>query len=151
MFSFSCLRQHTISGTNLGAQQLIDRLLADPDSTSGVPIEFLKDIADRFKDDGLEAITQPLVAGLAARARTATILTDWRTPLRALLTLVDVPAMAASIPQVATWNPANATARQVEIVSALGPFLKTSGFCADDVNTTVFNANRNPSGEHNGI
>ncbi|KAF9327784.1 hypothetical protein BGZ91_001308 [Linnemannia elongata] len=120
------------NGTNLGAQQLIDRLLADPDSTSGVPIEFLKDIADRFKDDGLEAITQPLVAGLAARARTATILTDWRTPLRALLTLVDVPAMAASIPQVATWNPANATARQVEIVSALGPFLKTSGFCADD-------------------
>ncbi|KAF9128678.1 hypothetical protein BGW39_004850 [Mortierella sp. 14UC] len=120
------------TGANLGAQQLIDRLLADPDTANGVPTEFLKDIAERFKDDGLDAIVQPLVAGLAARARTATILTDWRTPLRALLTLTDVPAMAAAIPQVATWNPTNATARQLEIVSALGPFLKTSGFCADD-------------------
>ncbi|KAG0210185.1 hypothetical protein BGX33_005091 [Mortierella sp. NVP41] len=120
------------NGTNLGAQQLIRRLLADPDTSSGVPIDFLKDIADRFKDDGLDAIIQPVVAGLAARARTATILTDWRTPLRALLTLIDVPAIAASITQVATWNPANATARQLEVVSALGPFLKTSGFCADD-------------------
>ncbi|KAG0374728.1 hypothetical protein BGX24_010026 [Mortierella sp. AD032] len=120
------------TGTNLGAQQLIDRLLAESDAANGVPTEFLKDIADRFKDDGLDAIVQPLVAGLAARSRTATILTDWRTPLRALLTLTDIPAMAAAIPQVATWNPANATARQMEIVSALGPFLKTSGFCADD-------------------
>ncbi|KAF9900188.1 hypothetical protein EC991_007790 [Linnemannia zychae] len=120
------------TGVNLGPQQLIDRLLADSDAANGVPTEFLKDIADRFKDDGLDAIVQPLVAGLAARARTATILTDWRTPLRALLTLTDIPAMAAAITQVATWNPTNATARQLEIVSALGPFLKTSGFCADD-------------------
>ncbi|KAF9927043.1 hypothetical protein FBU30_003541 [Linnemannia zychae] len=121
------------NGVVLGAQQLIDRLLAEPDSANSVPNEFLKDIAERFNDDGLEAIVQPLVAGLSARARTATILTDWRTPLRALLTLIDVPTMAAAIPQVATWNPSNATARQVEIVSALGPFLRTSGFCTDDL------------------
>ena len=121
------------SAASLGAPQLVERLFADQDTAAGVPTEFLKDVALRFKDDGLENIIQPLVSGIAARARAAGILTDWRNPIKALLLLVEVPAIAAVIPHVATWNPPNATARQLEIVSALGPFFKTSGFCADDV------------------
>lgn len=121
------------SAASLGAPQLVERLFADQDTAAGVPTEFLKDIALRFKDDGLDNIIQPLVSGIAARARAAGILTDWRNPIKALLLLIDVPAIAAVIPHVATWNPPNATARQLEIVSALGPFFKTSGFCADDV------------------
>ncbi|KAF9977220.1 hypothetical protein BGZ75_010366, partial [Mortierella antarctica] len=117
---------------SLGAPQLVERLFADQDTPAGVPTEFLKDVALRFKDDGLENIIQPLVSGIAARARSAGILTDWRNPIKALLLLIEVPAIAAVIPHVATWNPPNATARQLEIVSALGPFFKTSGFCADD-------------------
>ncbi|KAI7817553.1 ubiquitin elongating factor core-domain-containing protein [Gamsiella multidivaricata] len=120
------------STMQLGASQLVERLFADQDTPSSVPTEFLKDLSVRFKDDGLENIIQPLVTGIAARARAATILTDWRTPFRALLMLIEVPAIAAVIPHIATWNPANATARQIEIVSALGPFFKTSGFCSDD-------------------
>ncbi|KAF9951757.1 hypothetical protein BGZ72_006781 [Mortierella alpina] len=120
------------SAASLGAPQLVERLFADQDTAAGVPTEFLKDVALRFKDDGLENIIQPLVSGIAARARAAGILTDWRNPIKALLLLVEVPAIAAVIPHVATWNPPNATARQLEIVSALGPFFKTSGFCADD-------------------
>lgn len=117
----------------MGVSQLVERLFADPDSPSGVPTEFLKDLSVRFKDDGLENIIQPLVSGVASRARNATILTDWRTPMRALLALIEIPGIASVIPQVATWNPPNATARQIEIVSTLGPFFKTSGFCIDDV------------------
>ncbi|KAF9194266.1 hypothetical protein BGZ51_000426 [Haplosporangium sp. Z 767] len=120
------------SATPLGAQQLVERLFADQDTASGIPTEFLNDLATRFKDDGLENIIQPLISGISARARTATILTDWRAPIRALMMLVDIPTIAAVIPQVATWNPPNATARQLEIVTALGPFFKTSGFCQDD-------------------
>ncbi|KAI8604217.1 ubiquitin elongating factor core-domain-containing protein [Dissophora ornata] len=120
------------SNTTLGASQLVERLMADQDTPSGIPIEFLKDIAERFKDDGLENIVQPLVSGIASRARSATILTDWRTPFRAILSLIEVPAIAAVIPSVATWNPSNATARQIEAFSALGPFFNTSGFCSDD-------------------
>lgn len=123
----------TYSSYTLGASQLVERLLADPDSPSGVPNEFLRDLSIRFKDDGLENIIQPLVSGVAAKARNASILTDWRSPMRALLALIEIPEIAAAIPQVATWNPPNATARQIEIVSTLGPFFKTSGFCIDDV------------------
>ncbi|KAI1314793.1 hypothetical protein EDD11_001721 [Mortierella claussenii] len=118
--------------TPLGVVQLVERLFADQDTPSGIPTEFLRDVATRFQGDGLEELVQQLVVGIAARARTATILTDWRTPFRALLTLIEIPAIAAAIPQVATWNPPNATARQIEIVSTLGPFFKTSGFCSDD-------------------
>ncbi|KAG0329633.1 hypothetical protein BGZ99_001240 [Dissophora globulifera] len=120
------------SETPLGAPQLVERLFADQDTPSGVPTEFLRDISVRFQEDELENIIQPLVTGITARARAATILTDWRTPFRALLALLVIPAIAAVVPNVATWNPSNATARQLEIVSALGPFFKTSGFCADD-------------------
>ncbi|KAG0049750.1 hypothetical protein BGZ83_005433 [Gryganskiella cystojenkinii] len=120
------------SANPLGASQLVERLLADPDTPSGVPSEFLKDLSIRFEEDGLENIVQPLISGIAARARTATILTDWRTPIRALLALIEVPGIAAAIPHIGTWNPPNATARQIELVSALGPFFKTSGFCMDD-------------------
>lgn len=111
-------------------------MFADQDTPSGVPTEFMKDISIRFKDDGddgLEKIIQPLIAGISAKARTVTILTDWRTPFRALQILIEVPGIAAVIPLAATWNPPNATARQIEIVSALGPFFKISGFCSDDV------------------
>ncbi|KAF9935087.1 hypothetical protein BGZ65_003503 [Modicella reniformis] len=118
--------------TLLGASQLVERLFSDQDTPSGVPTDFLRDISVRFKEDGLENIIQPLVAGISAKAKIVTILTDWRTPFRALATLARVPAIAAVIPQVATWNPTNATARQMEIVSALGPFFKISGFCFDD-------------------
>ncbi|KAK3819761.1 MAG: ubiquitin elongating factor core-domain-containing protein [Benniella sp.] len=123
------------SSAQLGASQLVERLFADQDTPSGVPTEFMKDISIRFKDDGddgLENIIQPLIAGISAKARTATILTDWRTPFRALQILIEVPGIAAVIPLTATWNPPNATARQIEIVSALGPFFKVSGFCSDD-------------------
>ncbi|KAF8978431.1 hypothetical protein BGZ46_006476 [Entomortierella lignicola] len=120
------------SSSPLGASQLVERLFADQDTPSGVPSEFLRDISVRFKDDGLENIVQPLVAGIAAKARTATILTDWRTPIRALLTLIEIPAIAAVIPKTATWNPPNATAPQLPIVTSLGPFFKTSGFLLDD-------------------
>ncbi|KAI8362010.1 ubiquitin elongating factor core-domain-containing protein [Mortierella sp. GBAus27b] len=119
------------SSTPLGGSQLVERLLTDQESL-GIPSDFLKDISIRFKEDGLENIIQPIVTGISAKARAATILTDWRSPFKALMTLVDVPDIAATIPQTATWNPANATARQIEIVSSLGPFFRISGFCSDD-------------------
>ncbi|KAF9919148.1 hypothetical protein BX616_000836 [Lobosporangium transversale] len=120
------------SSTPLGATQLVERLFADQDTASGIPTEFLRDVAARFQGDGLEDLVQQLVAGIGARARAATILTDWRTPFRALLTLIEIPAIASTLPSIAIWNPPNATARQIEIVSALGPFFKISGFCSDE-------------------
>ncbi|KAF9586088.1 hypothetical protein BGW38_009841 [Lunasporangiospora selenospora] len=116
----------------LGAAQLTERLLSNPDTPSKVPTEFIKDLALRFKDDGLVDIIQPVISGISAKARQATILTDWRTPISVLISLTEIPEVAAAITEVATWNPTNATARQIEIVSALGPFFKTSGFCTDD-------------------
>lgn len=123
----------TNSATPLGATQVVERLLAEPETSQSIPVEFLKDIATRFQNDDLENILQPIVAGIGAKARTATILTDWRTPLRALLTLIEIPEFAAAIPRIGSWNPTNATAPQIAIVSALGPFFKTSGFLLDDV------------------
>ena len=127
----------TNSATPLGATQVVERLLAEPETPQSIPVEFLKDIATRFQNDDLENILQPIVAGIGAKARTATILTDWRTPLRALLTLIEIPEFAAAIPRIGSWNPTNATAPQIAIVSALGPFFKTSGFLLDDVSLSL--------------
>ncbi|KAF9431338.1 hypothetical protein BGZ76_000436, partial [Entomortierella beljakovae] len=120
------------NSTALGASQLVERLFADQDTPSGIPSEFLKDISIRFKDDGLENIIQPIISGIGAKARSMTILMDWRTPFRALSTLIEIPAIAATIPNIATWNPPNATAPQIQLVSSLGPFFKMSGFLSDD-------------------
>ncbi|KAF9974459.1 hypothetical protein BGZ73_002117 [Actinomortierella ambigua] len=120
------------SGAQLGPYQLATRLVNDPETPEGVPIEFVCDIANRFQEDGLENILGPVVANLAALARKTTILKDWRTPLRALQSLVEVPGVPAILPKAPGWNPANATPRQIEIVSALGPFFRISAFVFDE-------------------
>lgn len=57
--------------------------------------------------------------------------------MRALLTLIEIPEFAAAIPRIGSWNQTNATAPQIAIVSALGPFFKTSGFLLDDVSPSL--------------
>ena len=45
-----------VSGTPLGGQQLVSRLLSEPDSVQGLPTEYLNELVSRFVDDGLDMV-----------------------------------------------------------------------------------------------
>ena len=45
-----------ISPTPLGPEQLVPRLLAEPDTAEGLPTEYLVELVTRFNDDGLDQV-----------------------------------------------------------------------------------------------
>lgn len=51
------------SATPLGPEQLVPRLLAEPDTSDGLPTEFINELTVRFADDGLDMVgANPILA-----------------------------------------------------------------------------------------
>lgn len=50
------LKRVIISPTPLGPEQLVPRLLAEPDTAEGLPSEYLVELVARFSDDGLDQV-----------------------------------------------------------------------------------------------
>lgn len=48
--------KRVISPTPLGPEQLVPRLLAEPDTAEGLPSEYLVELVARFSDDGLDQV-----------------------------------------------------------------------------------------------
>lgn len=47
--------------TPLGPDQLVPKLLAGIDNTSGLPAEFVEELANRFANDGLETVGSSVI------------------------------------------------------------------------------------------
>jgi ubiquitin conjugation factor E4 B len=47
--------------TALGPDQLVPKLLAGIDNTSGLPAEFVEELANRFANDGLETVGSSVI------------------------------------------------------------------------------------------
>lgn len=47
--------------TALGPDQLVPKLLAGIDNTSGLPAEFVEELANRFASDGLETVGSSVI------------------------------------------------------------------------------------------
>ncbi|KAI8058379.1 ubiquitin elongating factor core-domain-containing protein [Syncephalis plumigaleata] len=131
----------------LGPGMLVPRLMNDDHLLSD---EFLSDITKRFESDGLEDIIHPLLVGLAAKAREQTILTDYTTPLRVLMRLIENKTLLGILYKLPNWNPTGIPTRTIEMVTLLGPFMRLSVFPTDvpSVSNAYFkNAYSQPAGD----
>ncbi|ORX94013.1 hypothetical protein K493DRAFT_315713 [Basidiobolus meristosporus CBS 931.73] len=116
----------------LGGAIIVPKLLKDPDSPEGVPLEFLEELCVRFQEDGIEEVLGPAFTGISAVMRSQTLLTEFRTPLRTLSILTSIKPLAVALPKMPNWNPENLPPRTLELATLLGPFFKLSVFPEDD-------------------
>ncbi|KAI9269014.1 ubiquitin elongating factor core-domain-containing protein [Phascolomyces articulosus] len=116
------------NGASLGAEQLVPRLLAEPDSTQGLPTEYLNELVTRFADDGLDMILGSAITIISQQLRTIDILGDYKRHLQTLTFLCENKAIASMITTLPEFDPSNATAKNIEEISLLGPFLRLTAY-----------------------
>ncbi|KAI8149698.1 ubiquitin elongating factor core-domain-containing protein [Fennellomyces sp. T-0311] len=113
---------------SVGPEQLVSRLLAEPDSAQGLPSEYLVELVARFADDGLDAILGSALVIISQRLRNADVLGDYKPSLQTLTYLCENKTVAAMITTLPEFDPVDATARSIEEVSLLGPFFRLSAY-----------------------
>ncbi|CAG8442490.1 7451_t:CDS:10 [Scutellospora calospora] len=121
------------NSTKLGPNQLVSRLLEEFDSPQGLPLDFIKELANKVDDEGFEKMFLPALLGYSAQIRTKNILSrDYLLPLNSLVTLSEIKPLADKMTKARNWNPPNSTARIFEVGSLLGPFCRLSAFPTDE-------------------
>ncbi|KAI8381300.1 ubiquitin elongating factor core-domain-containing protein [Radiomyces spectabilis] len=118
----------SVNGGPYGPEQLIPRLMAEPDSTQGLPVHYLSELVARFEDDGLDVILGPALETISKNIAQCNILDDFKPYLQSLMLLCENKSVAAALPSMPRFDPADATPRNLEDVSLLGPFYKLSGY-----------------------
>ncbi|CAG8498568.1 35_t:CDS:10 [Funneliformis mosseae] len=103
---------------NLGPEQLVPRLLADVNTTEGLPWDFIQELSAKIDEEGFEQVFGQALIGLTAQMRSKKILDDFLRPLNAC--------------SFKCWNPPNLTAKTFEVMSFLGPFCRLSVFPLDE-------------------
>ncbi|KAJ1958864.1 Ubiquitin conjugation factor E4 [Linderina pennispora] len=117
-----------------GQKILVDGLLADPDTESGValPQGLLDQIIKRFANDGLPEVLAPVLGELGLRTivrkNRSLLEPGFRRILAVLEELVAYADICVAIPQMPTFDPEECNGRRMQIGTALGPFLSLSAF-----------------------
>ncbi|CAG8676292.1 43969_t:CDS:10 [Gigaspora margarita] len=93
------------NSVELGPNQFVSRLLAEFDSSEGLPLDFIKELVNKVDDEGFD---------------------------KSLVTLSEIKPLADKITKLRNWNSPNSTARIFEVGSLLGPFCKFSVFPTDE-------------------
>ncbi|KAF0531124.1 Ubiquitin conjugation factor E4 [Gigaspora margarita] len=121
------------NSVELGPNQFVSRLLAEFDSSEGLPLDFIKELVNKVDDEGFDKLFAPALLGYSAQIRTKNILgMDYLLPLNSLVTLSEIKPLADKITKLRNWNSPNSTARIFEVGSLLGPFCKFSVFPTDE-------------------
>ncbi|CAI2184476.1 10404_t:CDS:10 [Funneliformis geosporum] len=115
---------------NLGPQQLVPRLLADVNTTEGLPWDFIQELSAKIDEEGFEQVFGQALISLSAQMRSKKILDDYLKPLNACC--LKIKSLAAMIPTLRSWNPSDLTAKTLEVMSLLGPFCRLSVFPLDE-------------------
>ncbi|CDH50642.1 ubiquitin conjugation factor e4 [Lichtheimia corymbifera JMRC:FSU:9682] len=116
------------SPTPLGPEQLVPRLLAEPDTAEGLPSEYLVELVARFSDDGLDQIIGSALVIISSRLQNMNILDDYKSSLRALTNLCENKTIAGMITSLPEFDPSHAAAHNIENISLLGPFLSLTAY-----------------------
>lgn len=144
------------SGHALGPQQLVPKLKSVPDSAQGLPSEYLQELIARFNDDGLDMVScknkreweecklnnlmiqilGPAIAAISSELNAQNILGECKTNIQAFAHLCDNKAIATMITHLEEFNPDNVTAKDMELVSLLGPLFRLSAYPDAAVSTT---------------
>ncbi|KAG0749651.1 hypothetical protein G6F57_002879 [Rhizopus arrhizus] len=117
-----------IQSDNLGPEQLIPRLKAEPDTSEGFPAEYINELIARFNEDGLDLIFGPALTNISAEVRQYSILDNYKSTIRAVAYLSENKAIASMMASLPEFNPEDATAKNIEDNSLLGPYLKLSAY-----------------------
>ncbi|KAJ3297362.1 hypothetical protein HDU76_006628, partial [Blyttiomyces sp. JEL0837] len=137
-----------------GAGIIVSKLVKDPFTAEDeLPREFMNEFVQRFEGDGLQEIVIPVMNNVAAVMRNHNITTDYMAPIRALSTLLTYKPIALLITELPNWCPSSLTARTMEVLTILGPFLARSSVFPDPegkIATTYF-ASSNPFGESGNV
>ncbi|KAI8081622.1 ubiquitin elongating factor core-domain-containing protein [Halteromyces radiatus] len=123
-----------------GPAQLVPKLLADPDSSDGLPRSYIADLVSRFADEGLDTILGPALSMISAQVRQFSIISNFTPHLQSLLILCENKTVAASLTTFPDFDPQNALASNIEQLSLLGPFFSLSAYpdSAPDVGEKYF-------------
>ncbi|ORX56341.1 hypothetical protein DM01DRAFT_1334813 [Hesseltinella vesiculosa] len=110
------------SASPLGPLQLVNPLLAGPDSTEGMPVAYWSQLTQRFKDDGLESIMGPALAAISKKVSTSSVIGKFQDEIKCLSMLTDDKAFAGVLTSFPEFNPETTDAIRIQSESILGGF-----------------------------
>ncbi|KAI8580706.1 hypothetical protein K450DRAFT_235570 [Umbelopsis ramanniana AG] len=116
------------SETKEGTELLKEKLLVGIDNGNGLPSEYVDAMIARFDGDGLEGIFGPPLLSISRDLTNMTILDEFLAPMRVLAQVTLYKPIASMLPLLDEFDPENAVANNIEVVSLLGPFFRLSGF-----------------------
>jgi len=143
-----------------GALLLLPFLLEERDI---FPRGFLADLVEIAHLDGvLDEIFSPILMALGERIKTTSMVDEtWRAPLLAIAELCEIRLPHSQRPicslltKLPSWNPdplSNAGAKELEVLSFLGPFFKLSIFAEDNAQVAdKYFADGKPGQDHIGL
>lgn len=117
-----------VQSDNLGPEQLIPRLKAEPDTNEGFPSEYINELVTRFNEDGLDLIFGTALTYLSSEVRQYSILDNYKSTVSSLAYISENKAIASMIASLPEFNPKNATAKNIEDLSLFGPYFKLSAY-----------------------
>lgn len=112
----------------LGPQQLVPRLLQQPDTSGGLPTDYLDEFIARFNNDGLDDILGPAIVYLSSELRTQNILGEYKQCFQSMTYLFEHKPIATMVTNLDEFDPQHATAKNMEELSILGPMLRLSAY-----------------------
>ncbi|KAI8636432.1 ubiquitin elongating factor core-domain-containing protein [Parasitella parasitica] len=110
------------------AEQLVPRIKVQPDQAQGLPSEYIVELVNRFNNDGLDMILGPAFAAISRELSLRNILEDCKTSIQSVSYLCENKAVASMMVGLPEFNPPDATAKNIEEVSLLGPFFRLSAY-----------------------
>ncbi|CAL8466128.1 g5664 [Coccomyxa elongata] len=108
-----------------GALQLLDSLDrregAGPANATPMPVGFLEDFAQRFEQEGLEMVVEPIAKEVSRRLVGISPLGDYGAPLSLLQGLTAIKPIARAYQKLRWWRPVLTNGRLLQTESLLGP------------------------------
>jgi ubiquitin conjugation factor E4 B len=118
------------------AAGFLGRMLVNAtDFESRIPRQFMDSFIQRFQDDGLVEIISQTIKNILTVARTKKIYEDYMPSFKALMYLLSFKPLPPIICQLSEWNPGYASARSIETLSILGPFISRPSIFPDSDTT----------------
>eukprot|EP01135_Chromosphaera_perkinsii_P005722 Nk52_evm22s359 gene=Nk52_evmTU22s359 len=111
---------------SLGPQQLVKHLYAPMDSPQCLPGGFLSQLVERFENDGLEAIFEPILTLMFQEMAVKNIDDPFMQPLSVLSELINFPAVAKLLINHPYFLNTSVAGKDIERKLILGPFFNIS-------------------------
>ncbi|KAI8373503.1 ubiquitin elongating factor core-domain-containing protein [Choanephora cucurbitarum] len=131
----------------LGPKQLVSRLKALPDTSEGLPTDYLAELVSRFSEDGLDMILGPAIALLSQEISRQNILSEFKPSMQSIAYLSENKSIASMLTTLEEFDPSHATAKNIEQISLMGPLFRLSAY-PDNTSKVAENYFQNAEGRN---